>query len=98
MANFALVVNLVAKAEHADKFLEMAIENAKATRETEAGCSQFDVLVDPEDKTRISFYEVYDNAEAFELHQKTEHFLYYVEHAVPLLDSRDRIFFNRVAP
>jgi len=98
MSEFALVVNLKAKPEEVDRFMEMALENATAARSTEAGCRQFDVLVDPEDKTKIAFYEVYDSKDAFEIHTKTAHFLKYFENAIPLLEERDRIFLSRVAP
>ena len=98
MGRFVLVVHLTAKQDQVEKFMEMALENAAKSRSAEAGCRQFDVLVDPQDSTRISFYEVYDDAEAFEAHQKTEHFRDYLKNAVPLLDSRERMFFDRVAP
>lgn len=98
MSAFTLIVNLQAKPDQVERFMEMALENAAASRNTEPGCRQFDVLVDPEDPTRIAFYEVYDNKQAFESHLETAHFKKYFEHAVPLLDERARTFFNRVAP
>lgn len=98
MSAFTLIVHLQAKPDQVDQFMEMALENAAATRSTEPGCQQFDVLVDPEDKTRIAFYEVYDNKQAFETHQQTPHFKKYFENALPLLADRERTFFSRVAP
>ena len=98
MSAFALIVQLQAKPEELDRFMEMALENAAATRSTEPGCRQFDVLVDPENATRIAFYEVYDDNDAFEAHQQTAHFKKYFKNAVPLLADRERTFFTRVAP
>jgi len=98
MAGFALLVNLKAKPENADRFLAMALENASAARSTEPGCRQFDVMVDPDDPTKIAFYEVYDDKAAFETHLETAHFKKYFEHAVPLLDARERTFYTRIAP
>lgn len=98
MSAFTLVVHLQAKPDQVDQFMGMALENAAATRSTEPGCQRFDVLVDPEDRTRIAFYEVYDNKQAFETHLETAHFKKYFENAVPLLADRERRFFNRVAP
>lgn len=98
MSAFTLIVNLQARPDQVDRFMEMALENAAATRSTESGCRQFDVLVDPEDRTRIAFYEVYDSKQAFETHQQTPHFKKYFENAVPLLADRARTFFTRVAP
>ena len=98
MGSFVLVVHLQAQAEHREKFMEIALENAAAARSTEAGCQQFDVVVDPEDPNRIVFYEVYDSKEAFETHRETAHFKNYLENGVPLLVSREPTFFNRIAP
>jgi len=98
MSAFTLIVNLKIKLGQVDQFMKMALENAAASRTTEPGCRQFDVLADPEDPTKIAFYEVYDNKQAFESHLETAHFKKYFEHAVPLLAERTRSFFNRVAP
>ena len=98
MSAFVLIVNLKVKSEELDRFMALALENAEATRTTEPGCRQFDVVVDVEDATRITLYEVYDDAEAFEAHQQTAHFKSYLETAVPLLESRSRTFYRRVAP
>ena len=98
MSAFTLIVNLQIKPDQVEQFMKMALENAAASRTTEPGCRQFDVLVDPEDATRVAFYEVYDNKQAFESHLETAHFKKYFEHAVPLLAERTRSFFHRVAP
>jgi quinol monooxygenase YgiN len=70
-------------------------ENAAAARK-EPGCRQFDVLVDPKDRTQVMLYEVYDDEKAFEAHQQTPHFKKYVAEAVPLLAARERQVFSRV--
>ena len=98
MSAFTLMVHLRARPDQVDRFMEMALENAAAARSTEPGCRQFDVLVDPEDATRIAFYEVYDDKLAFEAHLQTPHFKKYFDNAVPLLAERERQFFSRVAP
>jgi quinol monooxygenase YgiN len=63
--------------------------NAREARK-EPGCKQFDVLVDPGDKTKVMLYEVYNDDKAFEAHQATPHFKKYLAEAVPLLASRER--------
>ena len=98
MSAFALIVHLQARPEQLDRFMKMALENAEASRSTEPGCQQFDVRVDPEDPTKIAFYEVYHNKQAFDAHLETPHFKNYFENAVPLLAHRERTFFTRVAP
>ena len=98
MSKFVLTVGLVIKPDQVDRLMSMLLENAKAARETEPGCRQFDVLVDPKDRTRVMLYEVYEDDAAFQAHQQTPHFKRYIAEAVPLLQSRDRFIFRRVAP
>jgi autoinducer 2-degrading protein len=98
MSKFVLAVGIVIKPDQVGRFMAMLLENARATRETEAGCRTFDVLVDPKDRTRVMLYEVYDDEAAFDAHQRTAHFQKYIAEAVPLLQSRDRYVFHRAAP
>ena len=69
--------------------MQMAAENAREARK-EPGCRQFEVLVDPKDKTKVVLFEIYDDEKAFEAHQATPHFKKYLAEAVPLLASRER--------
>jgi autoinducer 2-degrading protein len=94
---FVLSVDLRIKPENVESFLARALENAAASRK-EPGCRQFDVLVDPEDRTQAMLYEVYVDEKAFEAHQQTPHFKKYLAEAVPLLDSRRRHVWKRAAP
>lgn len=98
MTAFVLMVQVQIKPDAVDDFMAMALENAAATRSTEPGCRQFDVVVNTEDRTRVAYYEVYDSENAFESHLQTAHFKKYLDNAVPLLASRERTFFNRIAP
>ena len=93
---FVLVVNIRIKPENVDRFLKLLADNAAAARK-EPGCTQFDVLQDPKEKSKIMLYEVYQNEAAFETHQQTPHFKKYVAEAVPLLASRERQVFTRVS-
>jgi len=93
--SFVLAVQLRVKPENVDNFMKRALENGKAARTTEPGCKQFDVLVDPNDKTKVMLYEVYNDDKAFEAHQQTPHFKKYVAEAVPLLASRERSVWKR---
>ena len=91
---FVLVVNIRIKPENVETFMSKLAENARNARK-EPGCKQFDVLVDPKDKTKVLLYEVYDDEKAFEAHQATPHFKKYVAEAVPLLASRERQVFTK---
>ena len=61
----------------------------------EPGTLGFEIL---RPEKNLMLYEVYDSQAAFEAHQQTPHFKRYLESAVPLLESRERTFFTRVAP
>ena len=91
---FVLVVNIRIKPENVERFMPMALENAREARK-EPRCKQFEVLVDPKDKTKLMLYEVYDDEKAFEAHQQTPHFKKYLAEAVPLLASRERHVYRR---
>ena len=86
---FVLSVALRIKPENVESFLAKALENAAHSRK-EPGCRQFDVLVDPKDRTVAMLYEVYDDDKAFDAHQQTPHFKKYLAEAVPLVASRER--------
>jgi (4S)-4-hydroxy-5-phosphonooxypentane-2,3-dione isomerase len=94
---FVLSVDLRIKPENVESFTAKAIENAADSRK-EPGCRQFDVLVDPKDRTKVLLYEVYADDKAFDAHQQTAHFKKYVAEAVPLLASRERHVWKRIAP
>jgi quinol monooxygenase YgiN len=94
---FVLVVNLKIKPENVDAFMKQISENARNARK-EPGCRQFDILVDPNDKTKVMLYEVYTDEKAFEAHQQTAHFKKYLAEAIPLLASRERQVWKRAAP
>lgn len=96
--SFVLLVTIKIKPAEVAAFMEKAHANATAARETEPGCRQFDVLVDPADPTKVAFYEVYADEAAFKAHQQTPHFKRYAETALGHLESRERAFYTRVAP
>ena len=94
---FVLSVDLRIKPENVESFIAKALENAASSRK-EPGCRQFDVLVDPKDRTHAMLYEVYAAEKAFDAHQQTAHFKKYLAEAVPLLASRERHVWTRAAP
>ena len=91
---FALEVQIRIKPENVERFMSLLGENAAAARK-EPGCKTFDVLVDPQDRTKVMLYEVYADEKAFEAHQATPHFKKYLAEAVPLLASRERKFLKK---
>jgi len=92
--SFVLVVSIKIKPENVERWMKMALENAREARK-EPGCRQFEVLVDPKDRTKVMLFEIYDDDKAFEAHQATPHFKKYLAEAVPLLASRERQVFTK---
>ena len=92
--SFVLQVNIKIKPENVDSFMAKVLENAEHARQ-EKGCLQFDVLVDPNDKTKLMLYEIYRDEPSFETHQQTAAFKKYLAEAVPLLASRERHFWKK---
>ena len=93
--SLVLQVSIRIKPENVEKFMPMLEANARAAR-AEPGCRQFEVLVDPGDRTMLMLFEVYDDEKAFELHQQGAAFKKYMAEAVPLLASRERRFWKKV--
>jgi quinol monooxygenase YgiN len=98
MSALALAVSIRIKPNCVEQFMAAVTENGKAARETEPGCKTFDILVDPNDRTRVMLYEVYESETAFEAHQQTPHFKKYLDTALQWLESRERHFWRRAAP
>ena len=57
-----------------EAFREAMVANARASREREPGCRQFDVAVDPRDQAAIFLYELYSDGAAFDAHLASDHF------------------------
>ncbi len=92
--SFVLVVNIRIKPGNVDRWMTMALENARHARK-EPGCRQFEVMVDPKDRSKVMLFEIYDDEKAFEAHQQTPHFKRYLAEAVPLLAQRERQVFTK---
>ncbi len=69
-----IVVHFTLDSRHIASFMPLMLENARTSRETEPGCRQFDVCVDPAKPEFVVLYEVYDSAAAFAEHVKSAHF------------------------
>lgn len=72
---FVVTVEFVIKEAHRDQFQSAMLANARASRQREPGCRQFDVVLDPADPGYVFLYEIYDDRAAFDLHTRSEHFL-----------------------
>jgi (4S)-4-hydroxy-5-phosphonooxypentane-2,3-dione isomerase len=71
----ALVVDFHIKPAFIEDFAAAIADNARASRETEPGCRQFDVCRDPADPSLFFLYELYDDDAAIQAHLRAPHFL-----------------------
>lgn len=93
-----VVVEMEVKPEHLEAFHGKMLANARASREREPGCRQFDVARDPARPGRYYLYEIYVDAAAFQAHLKTPHFLAFDQETRDMLAAKKVDTFTRVDP
>lgn len=91
---FVLVARLTARSGEEERVGAELRELARHSRE-EPGCRIYEPNRDVEDPRVFLIYEQYADREAFEAHGASEHFKRHgVEGAFPLLESRERTFYE----
>jgi (4S)-4-hydroxy-5-phosphonooxypentane-2,3-dione isomerase len=98
MKPFVLIVEFEIKPENYDKFHPLIAKNARQSVELEPGCSVFDVVSAPEDRSRITLYEVYDDEEAFKAHMAMPHVAEFFGAAKPMIVNQTARKLTRTAP
>ncbi len=71
---FAIAVTFEIKPPFIEAFRIRVLQQAHDSVTKEAGCLQFDVLVDESSQATFFLYETYVDAEAFVAHKETSHF------------------------
>jgi len=94
---YVVTVVFEPKPEHSDAFRVAMLDNARASRETEPGCRQFDVCADPATGT-IFLYEVYDDRAAFAAHVAADHFKAFDAATRDWVARKDVRIYDRLAP
>ena len=97
-ALLALVVEFRIKPEHIDAFARAIDDNARASRDTEPGCRQFDVCRDPDEPALFFLYELYDDNAAIDAHLKSAHFQAMNAATAGWVASKSIKTYTRVAP
>jgi quinol monooxygenase YgiN len=72
---FVVTVAFRSVPDRAADFLAALRENAATSLRDEPGCHRFDVCTDPDDPKTLFLYELYTDADAFEAHKASRHFL-----------------------
>jgi (4S)-4-hydroxy-5-phosphonooxypentane-2,3-dione isomerase len=94
----ALIVEFRIKPEYIDAFATAIEQNARASRDTEPGCRQFDVCRDPADAQLFFLYELYDDEAAIQAHLQSEHFLSMNAASAGWVESKTVRRYARTAP
>ena len=71
---YVITVDFTLHTQHIDAFMGLMLKNARVSRETERGCSRFEVCRDPARPECVFLYEVYKDRAAFEAHLAAAHF------------------------
>jgi len=94
---YIVVVHSHIQPEQVEKFREVTVRNAEASR-GEDGCVRFDVIQQDDDPTRFTFIEVFKSKEDGAKHLETTHFKRWLEEAVPLMsEPRTRVIYHDVS-
>ena len=64
---------------------------AGASVRDEPGCRRFDVIEPEDDPERILLYEIYADADAFEAHCRSTHFVAFDAESAPLVEDKQVI-------
>lgn len=72
---FVVLVDFEIVAGCEERFNEAMIEQAHTSFTKEPDCHYFDVCQDPINPQKFFLYELYTDAESFDIHLKSEHFL-----------------------
>lgn len=94
---YIVVVHSHIQPEHVERFRELTIQNAEASR-GEEGCLRFDILQQADDATRFTFVEIFRSKEDGASHLEASHFKKWLEEAVPLMiEPRTRVIYHDVS-
>ena len=94
----ALVVEFLIYAPQVLAFEAAIVDNARASREHEPGCRQFDVCRDPVESRRFFLYELYDDEAAVQAHLQAAHFLQMSALTAAWVEKKTVWRYVRVAP
>ncbi len=93
---YAVTVRFEILSDHMQFFLPLMHANARASLAEEPGCQQFDVCIDDQAPTSVFLYEIYDDADAFQTHLKSEHFLKFDAETTGMIASKEVATFSKV--
>ena len=85
---YVVAVEFVIHPQHVESFRTIVLKQAENSLKREPDCHQFDVAQDCTNEQRFFLYEVYENAEAFDVHRKTAHFAQFTTDVTELVADK----------
>ena len=76
---------------HFDEYIAILKEEAANSVKSEEGVLCIYPMYQKDNPTQIRLLEIYENDEAYQLHLKTDHFLYYKTTTLPMVKSLELI-------
>ena len=93
---YVVAATWTAKPGSEDVVLQALKELTPPSRE-EPGCRFYQAYRDPEEPLVFRLFEIYDDEAAYQAHGASEHFKRIgLERAIPVLESRERAFFETI--
>ena len=84
---YLVAVTFRIQPDRIDAFLPRVARQASDSLE-EPGCQRFDVWQDPDDRTRVFLYEIYDDRAAFDVHLASPHFTAFDAEVGPWVEDK----------
>lgn len=97
MSEYVVWVEMEVRDGLLDRFLPLAVANARTCVADEPGCRQFDVLQVDGAPNRVLLYEVYDDLAAFDAHRTMPHVATFLGTVKPMLVKQSVLRLARAA-
>lgn len=78
MNNIIVVASITVKSEYKEEVYNELLKLHTATHKFDAGCIQYDLHTDLENKNSFTFVETWENKQALIDHENKEHFISFV--------------------
>lgn len=95
---YIVTVEFKIKPGRLEAFMPLMVENARASRDKEPGCRQFDVCADPKAPHVVFLYEVYDDRAAFDAHLAMAHFKTFDAKVASMVAQKQVRIYTRADP
>ena len=95
---YAVCVTFQIKAGMAEEFMPLMQKQAQNSLKLEEACHRFDVCTNAEKPNEVFLYEIYEDAEAFQVHLASDHFKAFDLAIQPLLAGKEVNTYSTIYP